>query len=116
MSPLKGGYLEVGEGEAPVVSILAAGQQQGAVALQAADVQAVVGGGGRSVHVAGVEHCLLRGVVAHRHAVHREPPLTRRLVESVGQLQPDASERGGNNTSFILTAAASMAVDSFECN
>lgn len=82
-------YLEVGEGDGPAAGVLGAGQQQGAVALQAAYMEAVVGGGGWSVHLAGIEHGLFRGVVEQRDAFHREPPLTRRLIESVGQLQSD---------------------------
>lgn len=69
-------YLEVGEGDAPAACVLGAGQQQGAVALQAADVEAVVGGGGGGVHLGGVEHHLFRFVVAQRDAVHGKPPLT----------------------------------------
>jgi len=99
-------YLEVGEGDGPAAGGLAAGQQQGAVALQAADVEAVVGGGGRSVHVAGVEHGLLGGVVKQRDAVHREPPLVRRLVEGVGQLQPD--DRGTTGRMLPWTLQMSL--------
>lgn len=63
-------YLEVGEGDGPAVGVVGAGQQQGAVALQATYMEAVVGGGGWSVHIAGVEHSLLRGVVQQRDVVH----------------------------------------------
>lgn len=79
-------YLEVGEGDGPAAGMVVAGQQEGTVALQAADVAAVVGGGRGSVHLAGVEHRLFWGVVAQRHTFHWEPPLTWRLVKSVAQL------------------------------
>lgn len=72
----KNRYLEVGEGDRPAASVVGAGQQQGAVSLQAADMEAAERGGGWSVNLAGVENCLLRGVVEQRDAVHREPPLT----------------------------------------
>lgn len=52
-------YLEVGEGDGPAAGMVVAGQQEGTVALQAADVVAVVGGGSGSVHLAGIEHRLL---------------------------------------------------------
>ena len=94
MSRVKDGHLEVRESDGPAAGVGGARQQQGAVALQVADVEAVVGGGGRRVHLAGVEHDLLGRIVEQGDAVHREPPLTRRLVESVGQLQSDTGARG----------------------
>lgn len=63
-------YLEVSEGDGPAAGMVGAGQQQGAVPLQAADMEAVVGGRGWSVHLAGIEHSFLRGVVEERDAVH----------------------------------------------
>lgn len=41
-----------------MAGVVAAGQQQGTVTLQTADMAAVVGGGGRRVHLAGIEHRL----------------------------------------------------------
>lgn len=93
--------MEVGEGDGPAAGVVGAGQQQGAVALQAADMEAVVGGGCWSVHLAGVEHSLFRDVVEQRDTFHREPPLTRRLVESVGQLQSDSRRTRGDSQSKL---------------
>lgn len=50
-------------------------------------MKAVIGRGGRSVHLSDIEHCLPSSVEEQRDAVHRKPPLTWRLVESVGQLE-----------------------------
>lgn len=50
--------------------MVGAGQQQGTVVLQAADMEAVVGGGCGSIHLAGIEHSLFRDVVEQRHTVH----------------------------------------------
>lgn len=85
-------YLEVREGDGPAAGLVVARQQQATVALQAADVAAVVGGGGRRVHLAGVEHRLFGGVVEQRHGFQREPPLTGRLVKRVAQLEPESRE------------------------
>lgn len=52
-------YLEVGEGDGPAAGVVVAGHEQGTVALQTADVAAVVGGGGWRIHLAGIEHRLL---------------------------------------------------------
>lgn len=79
-------HLEVREGDGPAAGVVCAGQQQGVVPLQAADVKAMVGGRGWSIDLTGVEDSLFRGVVEQRDGVHWEPPLTRRLIESVGQL------------------------------
>lgn len=91
-------YLEVCEGDGPAVGVLRAGQQQGAKTLQVADVEAVVGGGGRSVHFTDVEHGLFGGVVKQRDTVDRKPPLTWRLIEGVGQLQ--SGTRGERQSKF----------------
>lgn len=64
-------------------------------------MDAVVGGGGWSVHLAGVEHGLFGAVVEQRDTFHREPPLTRRLVEIVGHLQSDTRGTRGNSQSGL---------------
>lgn len=84
-------YLEVSEGDVPVsgrVSV-GAGHEQSVIFVQAADVLAVVGGGGGGVDLAGVERRLLGPVVVDVHAVQREPVLTSRLVKGVGHLKPE---------------------------
>lgn len=84
-------YLEVSESDVPVsgrVSV-GAGHEQSVIFVQAADVLAMVGGGGGGVDLAGVERGLLGPVVVDVHAVQREPVLTGRLVERVGHLKPE---------------------------
>lgn len=84
-------YLEVSERDVPVsgrVSV-GAGHEQSVIFVQAADVLAMVGGGGGGVDLAGVERRLLRPVVVDVHAVQREPVLTSRLVKGVGHLKPE---------------------------
>lgn len=83
-------YLEVSESDVPVsgrVSV-GAGHEQGVIFVQAADVLAMVGGGGGGVDLAGVERGLLGPVVVDVHTVQREPVLTGRLVKGVGHLKP----------------------------
>lgn len=83
-------YLEVSESDVPVsrrVSV-GAGHEQSVIFVQAADVLAVVGGGGGSVDLAGVERRLLAPVVVDVHAVQCEPVLTSRLIKGVGHLKP----------------------------
>lgn len=60
-------------------------------------MDATVGGGSWSVHLAGIERSLFRNVVEQRDAVHREPPLPRRLIKGVGQLQSDEREARGDS-------------------
>lgn len=79
-------HLEVCEGDGPAAGLLVARLQLGAVVLQAADVKAVVGGRRRGVHLAGIKRGLFGFVVEQRDAFHGEPPLFRRLVESIGHL------------------------------
>ena len=55
---------------------------------------AMVGGGGRSVDLAGVERGLLGPVVVDVNAVQCEPVLTGGLVKRVGHLK---SVRGDNS-------------------
>lgn len=83
-------YLEVSESDVPVsgrVSV-GAGHEQSVIFVQAADVLAMVGGGGGGVDLAGVERGLLGPVVVDVHTVQREPVLTGRLVKGVGHLEP----------------------------
>lgn len=83
-------YLEVSESDVPVsgrVSV-GAGHEQSVIFVQAADVLAMVGGGGGGVDLAGVERGLLGPVVVDVHTVQREPVLTGRLVKGVGHLKP----------------------------
>lgn len=93
--------MEVGEGDGPAAGLVSVGQQQGAVALQAADVEAVVGGGGGSVHLAAVEHGLFCAVVEQRDAFHCEPPLARGRVEGVGQLQSKSRGTRSDSQNFL---------------
>lgn len=92
-------YLEIGEGDGPATGWVVAWQQQGTVALQAADMEAVVGGGCWSVHLAGIERSLFGCVVEQRDTFHWEPPLTWRLIESVGHLD---SEQSPESSIFFL--------------
>lgn len=83
-------YLEVSESDVPVrgrVSV-GAGHEQSVIFVQAADVLAMVGGGGRGVDLTGVERRLLSPVVVDVHAVQCEPVLTSRLIKGVGHLKP----------------------------
>lgn len=83
-------YLEVSESDVPVsgrVSV-GAGHEQSVIFVQAADVLAMVGGGGGGVDLAGVERGLLGPVVVDVHTVQREPVLTGRLIKGVGHLKP----------------------------
>lgn len=85
-----GVYLEVSESDVPVsrgVSV-GAGHEQSVIFVQAADVLAMVGGGGGGVDLAGVERGLLGPVVVDVHTVQREPVLTGRLIKGVGHLKP----------------------------
>lgn len=89
-------YLEVSESDVPVsgrVSV-GAGHEQSVIFVQAADVLAMVGGGGGGVDLAGVERGLLGPVVVDVHAVQREPVLTGRLVKGVGHLEPGRRDGG----------------------
>lgn len=64
-------YLEISESDVPVsrrVSV-GAGYKQSVIFVQAADVLAVVGRGGGSVDLAGIERSLLGPVVVDMNAV-----------------------------------------------
>lgn len=89
-------YLEVSESDVPVSRRVSVGarHQERVVFVQAADVLAVVGGGGGGIDLAGVERSLLGPVVVDVNAVQGEPVLTSCLIEGVGHLEPGGKERG----------------------
>lgn len=95
-------YLEIGEGDGPATGWVIAWQQQGTVALQAADVEAVVGGGCWSVYLAGIERSLFGCVVEQRDTFHWEPPLTWRLIESVGHLDSEQMRQKEMDSIFFM--------------
>lgn len=78
-------YLEISERDVPVSRRVrvGTGHQQRVVFVQAADVLAVVGRGGRSVDLAGVERSLLGPVVVDVNTVQCEPVLTGGFIKSV---------------------------------
>lgn len=75
---IAGAYLEVCERYVPVCRVVSigAGHQQCVVFLEAADVLAVVGVGGRRVNVSRVERGLVSPVVVDVNAVQSEPVLS----------------------------------------
>lgn len=100
-------YLEVSESDVPVsgrVSV-GAGHEQSVIFVQAADVLAMVGGGGGGVDLAGVERGLLGPVVVDVHTVQREPVLTGRLIKGVGHLKPGRRDGTARFSSASKTAS-----------
>lgn len=77
--------LEVCERYVPVCGVVRArgGHQQRVVFLETAHVLAVVGVGGRRVHICGVKRGLGRPVVMDVNVIQSEPVLPGRLVECV---------------------------------
>lgn len=69
--------------------------------MQAADVLAMVGGGGGGVDLTGIERGLLGPVVVDVHTVQREPVLTGRLIKRVRHLKPGQRD---NTVSFCSVA------------